>query len=360
MTRTTNLFLFLAIATILLTSPLAADYAYADKDNDKTDKKDNKQTKLQKECSKEPKNPSKIKPDCELLNLINENQPNPQADSFFDVFFDIYTTPDSFFDIFVDTSTGTHAVDSFFDIFTELSVHEIDIQEIQTELLALELRGTDPNTGLRPDSFFDIFTEISVHDADVLRIDTELVALDLRGQSCNVGDVVTGIDADGQILCAPDQQGGLGNVQDEIDAKNIQIADIENQIAVKDFDLGTLQIQLDALALPNIEILRCQQECASIKALQQNRLNQCAFDASQLGLTVEEHCSAELTALATPCICSTTSNPVLADQLVQQIASINAELAVLNDQLEKCQFELMVLETIQNQFGLPSDPTPGI
>ncbi len=336
MTKTTNLFLFLAIATILLASPLAVDHAFADKDDEKEDKnKDDKLTKLQKECSKEPKNPSKIKPDCELLNLINENQPNPQADSFFDVFFDVELySVDSFFDIFTELQQSSTRADSFFDVFFDVELYSVD-------------------------SFFDIFTELQT---DVDRIDTEIVALSL--QSCDVGDVVTGFvtGSDGtiQIQCAPDQQGGFDNIQGAIDAKSIEIADIENQIAIKDFELGELQIQLDALALPQIEILKCQQQCAALKAKQQRALSICAFEANQLGVEFEIHCSAEIAAADTPCTCPTTSDPVLAEQLTLQITTLNSELEELNKQLENGLFELSILETLQNQFGLPPNPTPGI
>jgi len=37
-------------------------------------------TKLQKKCAKEPKNPQKIKPDCELLALINAIPAGPQGE----------------------------------------------------------------------------------------------------------------------------------------------------------------------------------------------------------------------------------------------------------------------------------------
>jgi hypothetical protein len=67
MTNTTNFILFLAIATILIVSPLASESAFADPKD-----KEDKLTKLQKECSKEPKKADKIKPHCELLMLLED------------------------------------------------------------------------------------------------------------------------------------------------------------------------------------------------------------------------------------------------------------------------------------------------
>ncbi len=63
----TKKFYGLLVAAILLAGPLLGSIpaAFADDDDDKL-------TKLQKECAKVPKKPHKIKPECELLNLINE------------------------------------------------------------------------------------------------------------------------------------------------------------------------------------------------------------------------------------------------------------------------------------------------
>jgi uncharacterized repeat protein (TIGR01451 family) len=101
-----------------------------------------KPTKLQKECAKEfeKKDTQKYSKECELLSLINQNKPNPQADSFFDVFFDIFT------------------IDSFFDIFTEL-------------------KATDSSLQTQIDSF--------------------------ENQDCPVGYYVSGIDKNGKIKCNP-------------------------------------------------------------------------------------------------------------------------------------------------------------
>ncbi|AFS80730.1 microcystin-dependent protein [Candidatus Nitrosopumilus koreensis AR1] len=182
----------------------------------------------------------------DLEQRLDDVEPDPRGDSFFDVFYEIYEAPDSFFDIFVDPGTGEHVVDSFFDVFTEISVHDADIDSVQTEIVALQNseRLTVSNIGssgedgvsqiplpkgslqsqidtieteivsldLRDaeqqsqiDSFFDVFTEVSVHDADISRIDTEILSMDLRGSSCGVGDVVTGIASDGTLICATNE-----------------------------------------------------------------------------------------------------------------------------------------------------------
>lgn len=106
----------------------------------------------------------------DLNQRVDDAEPDPRVDSFFDVFFDVFT------------------VDSFFDIFTELQTTN-DLQQSQI------------------DSFFDVFTEI---DAKMEHFDTEILSMDLRGKSCNVGDVVTGINADGNLVCATDQTGSGG------------------------------------------------------------------------------------------------------------------------------------------------------
>jgi hypothetical protein len=94
---------------------------------------------------------------------------------------DLQSQIDSFFDVFF--GTESHTGDSFFDIFTNV-----------------EPGGTTTT----PDSFFDVFVEIDERDQ---HFDTEILSMDLRGQSCNVGDVVTGVGADGNLLCEPDATG---------------------------------------------------------------------------------------------------------------------------------------------------------
>jgi len=183
--------LFLAISTILISSPLIGNAFAADKP-----------TKLQKECTKEfeKKDPLKYSKECELLSLINENQPNPQADSFFDVFFDVFTV-DSFFDIFTELQTTNDAqqsqIDSFFDIFTEL-------------------QASDESQQSQIDSFFDIFTELQAADTQLQsNIDNEATSratadalLQTRvNENCPVGSSIRQINSDGSVLCEPDDVG---------------------------------------------------------------------------------------------------------------------------------------------------------
>jgi len=328
-----KLFLFLAVISLFSSGIVSTAPAFADDDDDekKKDKNKDKITKLQKECAKEPKKPYKIKPECELLNLINDSAPDPRADSFFDVFFDVESySVDSFFDIFTELQTSSSRADSFFDVFFDVESYSVD-------------------------SFFDIFTELQT---DVDTIETEIVALDLRGESCPDGEILTGIAADGTLVCTISGEGGnpFGDLQSQIDDKNSEILQIQNDIASVKSGIANFQNQLNAIALSSQQILQCQQQCASLKASQQLQLQQCAFEASQLGIAVETHCSAEITALDTPCLCPTTSDPVLAEQLEQQIELLNSELALLEEKLEDCQFELMVLQTLQNQFNDSSEP----
>lgn len=73
-------------------------------------------------------------------------QDNVQSDSFFDVFFDVFTV-DSFFDIFTELQTTNDAqqaqIDSFFDVFTEISVHDADVARLEARITALELSSVD-------------------------------------------------------------------------------------------------------------------------------------------------------------------------------------------------------------------------
>ena len=75
MTTKINMLSIFAIATILLTSTIVPNFvAYADNDDDDDDEKKPKITELQKKCQKDPRNPLKIKAECELLNTINSLQ----------------------------------------------------------------------------------------------------------------------------------------------------------------------------------------------------------------------------------------------------------------------------------------------
>lgn len=74
------------------------------------------------------------------------------GDSFFDVFFSIFTV-DSFFDILFplqDFAQRTTEGDTFFDVFTETSIHNQDIGQIQNELSELETRIIALEQGMPP------------------------------------------------------------------------------------------------------------------------------------------------------------------------------------------------------------------
>ena len=114
-----------------------------------------------------------------IIGGFDSGSGDPRADSFFDVFFDVELyTVDSFFDIFTELQSSTarsdsffdvffdvelYTVDSFFDIFTEL---QTDVDTIETEMVAMNLRSVDPVTEELPDSFFDVFVELDALDAE--------------------------------------------------------------------------------------------------------------------------------------------------------------------------------------------------
>jgi len=271
-----KLFLFLAVAALFTSGIAAGTPVFADDDDDEKKKDKNKDknkdkiTKLQKECAKEPKKPYKIKPECELLNLINDSAPDPRTDSFFDVFFDV----------------ENYSVDSFFDIFTELQT-------------------------------------------DVDTIETEIVALDLRGESCPDGEILTGINLDGTLACIPEEQGTnpFVDLQSQIDNKILELSQIQSDIVSVQSGIDNFQSQLNGLTLTPSQL----QECVSTGRLPPEQRHpdypQCQFHDRPAALT-----------------------------LIQQISDLQLQLDLLNEQLEDCQFELMVLETLQNQFDNSSTP----
>ena len=110
MTKTTNSLLFLAIATVLIASPLALNDAFAAKGDDNGQPFQELQTQID-----------------DLEQRIGDTEPDPRVDSFFDVFFDVFTV-DSFFDV-------------FFEIDTQVDQNTEDIETIETEIVALDLRG---------------------------------------------------------------------------------------------------------------------------------------------------------------------------------------------------------------------------
>ena len=150
----------------------------------------------------------------------------------------------------------------------------------------------------------------------------------------------------------PGPPGELGDIQGEIDAKIAQIDTIESQISANNFDVISLQMQLGDLALPDRDVLTCQRNCLVQEAVTDRALLICILDTRGTGLDPVIECAAQQAAVDNfSCICDRTSDPVLAASLEEQITALEIEIVALNAQLEKCQFELMVLETLQNHFG---------
>jgi len=303
-----KLFLFLAVISLFSSGIVSTAPAFADDDDDekKKDKNKDKITKLQKECAKEPKKPYKIKPECELLNLINDSAPDPRADSFFDVFFDIENySVDSFFDIFTELQTSSSRADSFFDVFFDIENYSVD-------------------------SFFDIFTELQT---DVDTIETEIVALDLRGESCPDGEILTGVNLDGTLACTPS---GTGNpfvdIQQNIDDKTSEIMQIQTDMVSISSGIANFQSQLDDLLLSPSE----RQACVSSGH---------AYPPGDPRIHPDYPS------------CTYNDRPA-ADVLLQQISDLQLQLDLLNEQLVDSKFELMVLQTLQNQLDNSGDPIP--
>lgn len=128
---------------------ISFDDAYAKPDKD--DKKE-KQTKLQKECAKDPKADDKIKAHCELLGLIDDSGSDTRVDSFFDVFFDVFTV-DSFFDVIVQlqnniTELQTQSHDKYTDqeAIDAVGPHTGDTSALESRIAFLESRINTPPT----------------------------------------------------------------------------------------------------------------------------------------------------------------------------------------------------------------------
>lgn len=194
----------------------------------------------------------------DLSVRVDDIEPDAGVDSFFDVFFDVFTV-DSFFDLFKDND-GNFMVDSFFDVFTEISVHDADVARLQggiddnsakidTEIVALDLRSNDAlnshnaDPAAHPDSFFDVFTEIDVEeqaredaDAELQRqLDEEIARAEAAEAALaqDLADEATTRSADDTSL---DER--LAEVEDmsndhwnRIAALEVLVADLEARIA---------------------------------------------------------------------------------------------------------------------------------
>lgn len=150
MSKQSNLFLFLIIATILLASPLTSGTAFADNNDDKKQKKT-----FAEMCAKKKGN----EPDALFCRAILGLQQS--TNSFFDIFTELRLA---------DTNLQNQ-IDSFFDIFVELD--NVSDQQCPPGQVAV---GTN-NDG-------------SLKCADIT-----------QPQHCPQGQVVVGIDANGVIIC---------------------------------------------------------------------------------------------------------------------------------------------------------------
>lgn len=114
---------------------------------------------------------------------------------------------------------------------------------------------------------------------------------------------------------------GLGDIQPKIDAKNSEILQIQTDISSVESDIADLQNQLFGLENTPNDVQACVLSCVT-------------------GGTPFSVCEVQ-------CI---YSDNVAADAIILQIANLQTQLDILNQELEDCQFELRVLETLQNQF----------
>ena len=115
---------------------------------------------------------------------------------------------------------------------------------------------------------------------------------------------------------------GLGDIQPKIDAKNSEILQIQTDIALVESDIADLQNQLFGLENTPTDVHACVLSCVTNGGTFGQCTNQCVY-----------------------------SDNAAADAIILQIANLQAQLDTLNQELEDCQFELRVLETLQNQFG---------
>lgn len=108
-----------------------------------------------------------------------------------------------------ETLEDTFQVDSFFDVMYDIELSSDTCPPGDVPKLTEDLAGTScvPQDDFRVDSFFDVFFDVEVqtdqNTEDIDTIETEIVSLDLRGQSCPLGQVVTGVSAEGELVCTP-------------------------------------------------------------------------------------------------------------------------------------------------------------
>jgi len=150
--RQSNLFLFLVIATVLLVSPITSGTAFAENNDDKKQKKT-----FAEMCAKKKGN----EPDALFCRAILGLQQS--TNSFFDQFTELRL---------VDTNLQNQ-IDSFFDIFVELN----DVADKQCA----------------PGTF-----------ASGTNLDGSLICTDIaQNQDCPAGSYMYGIDDNGKIKCKP-------------------------------------------------------------------------------------------------------------------------------------------------------------
>ncbi len=227
MTKTTNLFLFVAISAILIASPLAVNDAFAahkpshnsnaggvpDLQN-QVDRLDGHVTVLKEQADWF---------ETEMLSMdlrVSElEESTTSVDSFFDVFFGVNpdgtpeSTPDSFFDIFTDLGEDPSlAPDSFFDIFTDLGESTSRADSFFDVFFDRIPESPEKN---QVDSFFDVFFDIEVRSQD-----NEKAIAELRE------DLDAHIEADGDL----DSTNELQTI-DEIRGLHERIADLEQRLA---------------------------------------------------------------------------------------------------------------------------------
>jgi len=179
------------------------------------------------------------------------------------------------------------------------------------------------------DSFFDIFFD----------------------QSCETGFAVTGIDKDGSLICALDQQGALGDLQAKIDEKKEEIEQFQSTILSLESSRITL---VDVLvAIDPIEVLECELLCV-VERIKLRGLVETCFGETPEGQDPDEFCAEEIEIFRNfECTCDQES-----EQIRQEISDLDFQLKPLQEQMLICKAELLILEELQNQIEpIPPQPT---